>query len=118
MLGLSCPPPSLLMVKLQKDTGAYPDRDIYIYIYANSNDLQGSMIYPSEWKGGVAFTQYSIIAIGISPDNLSWGQEAMTHELTHNVINQVTLNPYSGLPVWLNEGLAVHNQGPCRSTIR
>lgn len=36
----------------------------------------------------------------------------MTHELTHNVINQVTLNPYSGLPVWLNEGLAVHNQGP------
>ena len=70
------------------------------------------MIYPNEWTGGVAFTQYSIIAIGINPNNLSWGQGAMTHELTHNVINQVTFNPYSDLPVWLNEGIAMHNQGP------
>jgi acyl-CoA-binding protein len=100
------------LVKLQKDTGASPDRDINIYIYADSNALQGSMIYPNEWTGGVAFTQYSIIAIGINPSNLSWGQEAMAHELTHNVINQVTFNPYSELPVWLNEGLAMHNQGP------
>jgi hypothetical protein len=100
------------LVQLQKDTGAVPDRDIYIYIYADSNALQGSMIYPNEWTGGVAFTQYSIIAIGISPSNLVWGQGAMTHELTHNVINQVTFNPYTDLPVWLNEGLAMHNQGP------
>ena len=100
------------LVQLQKDTGAAPDRDIYIYIYADSNALQGSMIYPNDWTGGVAFTQYSIIAIGISPSNLSWGQGAMTHELTHNVINQVTFNPYSDLPVWLNEGLAMHSQGP------
>ena len=100
------------IVQLQKDTGAVPDRDIYIYIYADSNALQGSMIYPNEWTGGVAFTQYSIIAIGISPSNLTWGQGAMTHELTHNIINQVTFNPYSDLPVWLNEGLAMHNQGP------
>ncbi len=99
------------LVQLQKDTGAVPDRDIFIYIYADSNALQGSMIFPNEWTGGVAFTQYSIIAIGISPGNLVWGQGAMTHELTHNVINQVTFNPYSDLPVWLNEGLAMHNQG-------
>jgi hypothetical protein len=98
--------------QLQKDTGAVPDRDIFIYIYADSTALQGSMIYPNEWTGGVAFTQYSIIAIGIDPGNLPWGQGAMTHELTHNVINQVTFNPYSDLPVWLNEGLAMHNEGP------
>lgn len=100
------------IVQLQKDTGAAPDRDIFIYIYADSNALQGSMIYPNEWTGGVAFTQYSIIAIGISPSNLTWGQGAMTHELTHNIINQVTFNPYSDLPVWFNEGLAMHTQGP------
>ncbi len=103
------------IVQLQKDTGAAPDKDIFIYIYADSNALQGSMIYPNEWTGGVAFTQYSIIAIGISPGNLTWGQGAMNHELTHNIINQVTFNPYSGLPVWLNEGLAMHNQGPLTS---
>jgi hypothetical protein len=98
--------------QLQYSTGAVPEKDIYIYIYADSKALQGSMIYPSEWTGGVAFTQYSIIAIGISTYNLSWGQRAMTHELTHNVIHQVTFNPYNGLPVWLNEGLAVNNEGP------
>ena len=103
------------LVQLQKDTGAVPDKDIYIYIYPNSEALKGSMIYPNEWTGGVAFTQYSIIAIGISPGNLTWGQGAMTHELTHNVINQVTYNPYSDLPVWLNEGLAMHSEGPLSS---
>jgi hypothetical protein len=73
------------------------------------------MIYPSEWTGGVAFTQHAIIAIGISPGNLDWGQRAMTHELTHVVIYQVTFSPYTDLPTWLNEGLAVHAEGALTS---
>lgn len=99
------------LVKLAEDTGATPDNMINIYIYASPQDLQGSMIYPQEWTGGVAFTQYSIISIGISPDNLDWGRRAMVHELTHNVINQETYNPYGGIPVWLNEGLAMYSEG-------
>jgi hypothetical protein len=100
---------------LAADTGATPEKQVNIYIYANSQDLQGSMIYPSEWTGGVSFFQYNIITIGISPSNLLWGEGAMTHELTHNVIGQVVYNPYDDLPVWLNEGLAMHNQGPLTS---
>jgi hypothetical protein len=69
------------------------------------------MIYPQEWTGGVAFTRYGIMAIGISPDDLDWGKRAIAHELTHLVIHQVTLNPYSGLPTWLDEGLAMHSEG-------
>jgi hypothetical protein len=103
------------LLKLVQDTGATPENVINIYIYASAQDLQGSMIFPSEWTGGVAFTQYSIIAIGISPANLTWGQGAMTHELTHNVIYQVTVNPYNDLPVWLNEGLAMYSEGPLTS---
>jgi len=99
------------LVKLEQDTGATPDSLINIYIYASTQDLQGSMVFPQEWTGGAAFTQFNIIAIGISPDNLAWGQGAMTHELTHIVISQMTANPYSGLPVWLNEGLAMYSQG-------
>lgn len=99
------------LVKLERDTGATPDSMINIYIYASTQDLQGSMVFPQEWTGGAAFTQFNIIAIGISPDNLAWGQGAMTHELTHIVISQMTANPYSGLPVWLNEGLAMYSQG-------
>jgi hypothetical protein len=101
--------------KLASDTGATPDKTINIYIYANSKDLQGSMIFPNEWTGGVAFVQYSIIAIGISPSNLTWGKGAMTHELTHNVVFQEVFNPYNDLPVWLNEGLAMYAEGPLDS---
>jgi hypothetical protein len=99
------------LVKLASDTGATPDNIINVYIYANYQDLQGSMVYPQEWTGGVAFTQYNIIAIGINTNNLSWGQRAMTHELTHNVVNQETYNPYNEIPVWLNEGMAMYSEG-------
>ncbi|HEX7475520.1 MAG TPA: peptidase MA family metallohydrolase [Dehalococcoidales bacterium] len=99
------------LVKLASNTGATPSKTVNLYIYASAQDLQGALIYPNEWTGGVAFVQYNNVAIGISPSNLAWGQTTVTHELTHIVIFQVTFNPFSGLPVWFNEGLAMYNQG-------
>ena len=34
------------------------------------------------------------------------------HELTHLLVGQMTLNPFSGLPKWLAEGLAMYIEGP------
>ena len=99
------------LTRLAEDTGAELEKPVKLYIYANTQDLRGSMIYPQEWTGGVAFTRYGIIAIGIASDNLSWGKRAVAHELTHLVIHQMTLNPYNDLPTWLNEGLAMHTEG-------
>jgi len=99
------------LARLAEDTGAYLEKPARLYIYANAQDLRGAMIYPQEWTGGVAFTRYGIIAIGISPDNIDWGKGAIAHELTHLVIHQMTLNPYGGLPTWLDEGLAMYNEG-------
>ena len=99
------------LVRLAEDTGAYLEKPVEAYIYANAQDLQGSMIYPQEWTGGAAFTRHGIIAIGIAPNNLAWGKKAMTHELTHLVIHQMTFNPYNDLPNWLDEGLAMYNEG-------
>ncbi len=99
------------IARLTEDTGAYLKKPIKLYIYANTRDLQGAMIFPQEWTGGVAFSRYGIIAIGIAPNNLTWGKRATAHELTHLVIHQMTFNPYIGLPVWLNEGLAMYNEG-------
>jgi hypothetical protein len=96
---------------LEADTGAVLLEPVEIYLYANSQDLQGSMIYPQEWTGGVAFTRYGRIAIGINPTNLDWGKRALAHELTHLVVHQMTLSPYGGLPVWLDEGLATRSEG-------
>lgn len=97
---------------LLADTGAALEKPVKIYIYADSSDLQGSMIYSQEWTGGVTFAAYGIIAIGIGPGDLDWGSRAITHELTHLVIGQAVFNPYGGLPTWLNEGLAMHAEGP------
>ncbi len=99
------------LARLAEDTGAYLKRPVKIYIYASSRDLQGAMIFPQEWAGGVAFTRYGTIAIGIAPNNLAWGKTSTIHELTHLVIHQMTLNPYNDLPRWLDEGLATYNEG-------
>ncbi len=97
--------------RLAEDTGAHLEKPVDIYVYANTTALQGAMIYPAEWTGGVAFPRFGIISIGIAYINLGWGKSAITHEMAHLVVHQMTLNPYSGLPVWLDEGLAVYAEG-------
>jgi hypothetical protein len=99
--------------RLAGNAGAELEDPVRLYIYANSTDLQGSMIFPQEWTGGVAFTEYGVIAIGIPPTSsgLNWGKRAISHELTHLVVHQVTFNPYNSLPTWLDEGLAMTAEG-------
>jgi hypothetical protein len=101
------------LTRLADNTGAELENPVRFYVYASASDLRGAMIYPQEWTGGVAFTRYGTIAIGISPSsgNIEWGKRTISHELTHLVIHQVTFNPYSGLPVWLDEGLAMFAEG-------
>ena len=101
----------VVLERLVEETGAELEKPARLYIYGNSSDLQGSMIYPQEWTGGVAFTRHGTMAIGISPFNVEWGTDAIAHELTHLVIHQITLNPYNDLPTWLDEGLAMRSEG-------
>ncbi|NWF78238.1 MAG: peptidase MA domain-containing protein [Chloroflexi bacterium] len=99
------------LARLTQDIGTYPERPIKIYIYASTDDLRGAMIFPQEWSGGVAFMEFGIIAIGIPPGELDWGRKALVHELTHLVVHQATFSPYGRLPLWLDEGLAMYNEG-------
>jgi len=99
------------LARLTQDIGTYPERPVKIYIYASTSDLKGAMIFPQEWTGGVAFTAFSTIAIGIPPSELDWGKRALVHELTHLVVHQATFSPYGRLPLWLDEGLAMYNEG-------
>lgn len=97
--------------RLADFAGAKLTKPVKLYIYASTQDLQGALIFPQEWTGGVTYTSYRTIAIGIAPNNLIWGKRAITHELTHLVIGEMTFNPYNGLPPWLDEGLAMYNEG-------
>jgi hypothetical protein len=100
------------LTRLASYTSAQLTKPVKLYIYASATDLQGALIFPTEWTGGVTYTNYRAIVIGIAPNNLTWGKRAITHELTHLVIGLMTLNPYNGMPFWLNEGLAMYNEGP------
>jgi hypothetical protein len=104
------------LAALYASTGARLSRAVNIYIYANSSDMQGGMIFSQDWTGGATFTPYSTIVIGINNSNLSWGKGALVHELTHMVNYQMTNNPYGGLPTWLDEGLAMYAEGPLDPT--
>jgi len=99
------------LVRLTQDIGTYPERPVKIYIYASTRDLKGAMISSQEWTGGVAFADFGIIAISISPSELDWGKRALVHELTHLVVHQATFSPYGQLPLWLDEGLATYSEG-------
>jgi hypothetical protein len=106
------------LARLTQDIGTYPEKPIKIFIYASTTDLQGAMIFSNEWSGGVAFTDFGIIAISISPSELDWGKRALVHELTHLVVRQATFSPYGQLPLWLDEGLATYNEGELDPVLR
>jgi len=106
------------LARLTQDIGAYPEKSIDVYVYASTVDLKGAMIFPQEWTGGVAFTAFSTIAIGISPSELDWGKRALLHELTHLIVHQATFSPYGQLPLWLDEGLAMHSEGELDPVLR
>jgi len=99
------------LVRLREYTNVELEKSVNIHIYANASDLQGAMISSQEWTGGVAFTRYGIIAVGIEPNRLEWGSRVLAHELTHLVIHQMTLSPYGDIPTWLDEGLAMNGEG-------
>jgi len=103
---------------LGRDVGTRVDRQVKVYIYASSSDLRNAMVYPQEWTGGVAFTDYGIVAIGIGPSAMDWGVRALRHELTHLVVHAATFSPYGGLPTWLDEGLAMHNEGEAEQSFQ
>jgi hypothetical protein len=101
---------------LGEDIGAKPERTVEVYVYGSTAALQGSLIYPQEWTGGLAFTEYGTVALGISTDQLAWGEGAMAHEMAHLVVHQATMNGYGiVLPTWLDEGLAMYAEGELSS---
>ena len=99
---------------IERDLGVTVKHRIKLYVYGTYDDLHAALEEGAqEWTGGRSFSGagYPIILIGIAPDNLEWGLEAIAHELTHAVIAQKMVPPFGGLPHWMDEGLAVYYQG-------
>lgn len=98
---------------LQKNFNVTSNRPIRILMYATARDLRVALPPNSaEWIGGRALPEYGIIHIAVSPGRSAASEVRRTipHEVSHLIVYQASLNPYNSPPLWLDEGLAVHNQ--------
>jgi len=97
--------------RLEADIGARPEDEIQIYIYATTEDMRQAVLFEPGWTGALAFPSYGIVIIGINQRNIDWGLDTIAHELAHVIVGDVVSHCYSGLPTWLDEGLAVYAEG-------
>ena len=105
---------------LEEEMGIELQDDVQLYIYGNSRDMRDAVLYIQDWAGGVAFTQYNVILIGVSPSSAAgWGRRTTRHELAHLVVAQFGRSCVGGgRPTWLEEGLAVYAEGELDDAIR
>ena len=84
---------------------------IKAFVYENSGDVQGAILFAQAWTGGVAFVGHNILLIAVNPDEFDEQLQGVIHELAHLLVEEVTFNCFGGLPTWLDEGLAVYAEG-------
>jgi hypothetical protein len=99
------------LARLFQMTGVMVEKQVKIYIYASSEDMQEASLFAPDWSGGRAFPWNSAVIIGVAPSNLDWGMDTMAHELTHVVIGHYTFSCVDSTPTWISEGLAMVTEG-------
>jgi hypothetical protein len=98
------------LARLEGDVGIQLEDEIQLFIYGSSADMREAVLYVQDWAGGVAFSGYNIILIGVPPSIAdTWGAATVRHELAHLVIGRFGQSCLGGSrPNWLEEGLAVY----------
>lgn len=99
--------------RLESEMGIELQDEVNLFIYGDTDDMRDAVLYIQDWAGGVAFSDYNVILMGIPPSLAnSWGQDVVPHELAHLVIAQYGRSCVGGSrPNWLEEGLAVYAEG-------
>jgi hypothetical protein len=100
----------------ETQSGLTTDSPIDLYIFADTDDLRDAILYEPSWTGGQAFPDQDIVILGISQSDLTWGRDAIVHELTHVLVGHLTFSCLGDVPTWLNEGLAVYSEGELDSS--
>ncbi len=104
---------------LEEDMGIELQEDVEFYIYGSSNDMRDAVLYIQDWAGGVAFSEYNTILMGVPPSIAEdWGRSTIRHELAHLVVGQYAGSCVGGhRPTWLEEGLAMYAEGEPSATV-
>lgn len=98
---------------LEDEVGVTIEERIGIYVYNNRQDMQRAISPRSEGYDervmtlGVTTGKDTLLLLGSHRDV----ESTMAHELSHIVVGTSTDNPYTDLPRWLDEGLAMYAEG-------
>jgi hypothetical protein len=101
------------LARMQSQVGVTLNSPVRIYIYQNSNDMRGALAARSEGFDervvtlGVAVSDNTLLLLG----SHTGVEQTIAHELSHIVVGLATKNPYSPVPRWLDEGLAMYAEG-------
>ena len=98
--------------RLETEMGITLTDAVDLWIYGDSGDMRDAVLYIQDWAGGVAFTEYNTILIGVPPNIADdWGVSTVAHELAHLVTGQFGRSCVGGSrPTWLEEGLASYRR--------
>jgi len=91
--------------------GVTETEPVDFFIYGDDTSFRAALGPGTrENVGGEAITEIRTLFAEFTPDILSdpWVGITITHELTHQVVDDATNNPYRSVPRWLNEGFAVY----------
>lgn len=106
--------------RMAENFGVEPDRPVKIFAYNSKADMQEALIS----RGSTFEAQVITLGTVIAPDTMLLlathpeVEPTIYHELTHVVVGLATENPFADLPAWLNEGLAMYNEGELRADNR
>ena len=99
--------------RLQDDIGVPLEHKISVYVYNSERDMSRAVAPRSEAYDervttlGIAVGDRTLLLLGPHRD----AEATIAHELSHVVVGIATDNPYTDLPRWLDEGLAMYAEG-------
>jgi hypothetical protein len=105
------------LAHLEENVGVELEKPVKILVYQSKADMQEALMS----QGAIYEEQIITLGVVVAPDIvLLHGthqdvDRTIAHELTHVVVGLATENPYADIPAWLNEGLAMYNEGDLRS---
>jgi len=106
--------------KLEEETGISIDTRVQIYTYQSDSDMSKALSLRGEGYDdrvrtlGVAVDKDTLLLLAAHRD----AELVLAHELSHIVVGIAVDNPYTDLPRWLDEGLAMHAEGELPSDNR
>ena len=101
------------LARLESTIGLTERRRVRVYVYNSQTDMSRALAQRGEGYDervmtlGVSVDEITLLLLGSHRD----ARQTIAHELSHIVAGLATDNPYTGLPRWLDEGLAMYAEG-------